>query len=99
MKPVNHCYERSTGAVVTVYWSRRGDFASRKQRWGARAITSWGAIRLHGDTWHIPRSISHEEIRAIFESGVLKASDRAVVVFPHGTKAGAAGMSVHTYNC
>ncbi len=96
---MSHESIRTTGAVVTIYWSRLGRFGDRKQRWGARATSSWDAVKLHGDTWYLPRSVSHEQVKALFDE-ILRPSDKAIVVFPHGSATGGASqMSVHTYNC
>ena len=96
---MNHDYKTSTGAVATLYWSKMGEYAARKQLWGIRAVASWKAERLHEDTWHIPQSVSHADVQAVFDE-ILRKSDKAIVVFPHGNdKHGSSRMSVHTYNC
>ena len=88
----------STGAVVTLFWSNMGHAAQRKHRWGTIARKRWGAIRLHGDSWHLPKSVTKIEVEELFAE-ILRASDRAVVVFPHGSTRGASAMRVHAYNC
>ncbi|TNF33171.1 MAG: hypothetical protein EP329_08645 [Deltaproteobacteria bacterium] len=94
-----HNFVTSTGVVITVYWSKMGKWADRKQSFGSRAKASWKAEKLHEDTWHLPASTPHSDVRKLLEELLVK-SDRAIVVFPHGSNAGgSAQMSVHTYNC
>lgn len=93
-------FARSSGAVITMYWSGRGDVAKRKQLFGVRAKATWKAERLGTDMWvvggGVPLTVITEELEQI-----LSSSDKAVVVFPYGKAKDAEGrsmMSVHTYN-
>jgi len=89
----------STGAIVTINWSRRGNWAERKTRWGTRAARRWKCRKLDENTWDVPRSVPASTIEESFQE-IAVASDRAIVIFPHGqNREGAASMSVWTFNC
>lgn len=97
--PATHNLVTSTGVVITLYWSKKGKWADRKQNFGIRAKASWRAERLFEDTWHLPKSTPHTEVKELLDELLVK-SDRAIVVFPHGSNPNnAARMSIHTYNC
>jgi hypothetical protein len=88
---------KSTGMVATLHWSKQGKWAERKRDWGNLASKTCHAERVGDNVWLFPKSVAHADIHEWLEER-LTSADRAVVVFPHGSKDGASSMSVHTYN-
>ena len=89
----------TTGGVITIYWSGMGNPARRKTQWGNKASKSLGGKKLAGDTWTFDSRFNYTEIRKILDK-ILGQSDKAIILFPHGTTSGgAAQMSIHRYNC
>ena len=93
---------RTTGMIITLYWSRTGkDWKERRIRWGQTAV-KWGGVKLGGDRdgfglWELPKSVNFNDVNQWFEAN-LKKADRVAVVFPFGKVKGASAMSVHTHN-
>ena len=93
---------RTTGIIVTFYWSRTGDnWATRRQRWGQLAV-KLGGVKLGGSTdgfglWELPKSVTLKQLNEWFDAN-LKKADRVALMFPHGEVKGASAMSVHTHN-
>lgn len=89
----------TSGALVTIYWSQRGKHVRRKTRWGTKASRTWRGTKLDRSTWDIPKSVPAASIEEAIRE-ILAPSDRAIVVFPFGSKkSGASSMSVWTFNC
>ena len=90
---------RTTGAVITIYWSEMGDPGRRRMLWGNVAVRSLKGTRITGDTWEIDSHFKWSKVKPRMDE-ILGASDKAVIIFPHGRNtAQSAQMSVHRYNC
>lgn len=84
---------RTTGTLVFLNWSGRGEVKSRKLAW-YYATRRWKAERLGNQfAWVVPAKVTWKEIRETLEE-ILARSDKAVVTFPRRGRAGT--MSIHT---
>jgi len=84
---------RTTGTLVMLDWSKRGDLKARKLAW-YHATRKWKAHRIGGQfAWVIPASVTWRTVREMLQQ-ILVKSDKAIVTFPRRGKAGT--MSVHT---
>ena len=90
---------RTSGGVISIYWSAMGDPGERKRKWGIYASRTLKGKKLVGDTWWLPDSFKFSEVKPHLQKKLGK-SDKAIIMFPHGSKSGwSALMSVHRYNC
>jgi hypothetical protein len=87
--------ESTTGFVVEICWSARGNATARKRRWAA-LLRKLGRRPL-GKHAVLLRKGTLDEIEEIIAS-VLLPSDTAIVVYPHGaTRRGSSRMWVRVY--
>ena len=100
--PTLELKSRTTGMIITLYWSRTGkNWRQRRIKWGQVAVR-WGGHKLGGDRdgfglWELPKSVNFAEVNSWFEEH-LKVADRVAVVFPFGKINGASALSIHTHN-
>ena len=89
-------YVTTTDRIVVIQWSEWEDVTHRQQRWGGH-LSSWKINRPYSDVYRIPKAISIARIEAALRD-VLRKSDKAVLVYPHGkTRGGASAMRMRTY--
>ena len=96
MSELSYKYFRSTGSVVSVQWCDLGDAALRKQTFGGY-INAWKAKRVGEFVYLIPAGVTVRKISNALNAS-LAAHDRAVLTYPHGSKAdGSSAMSIRLY--
>ena len=91
--PMSTDLTRTTGTLVVLNWSSRGDLKGRKLAW-YHATRRWKAERIGSQfIWVIPAPITWKTLRETLEATLVR-SDKAVITFPRRGKAGT--MSIHT---
>lgn len=91
-----HIPPKTTDRILKVTWGAYPDLKNRKQRWGG-LIQAWSTEKLDDDLYRVPRAVTLEEIDAVLAE-VLRPSDSALVIYPHGTTDhGSAAMRVRVY--
>lgn len=89
-------YHTTTDRILTIRFSGRGHVARRRSAWGGQ-INAWGAQRLSGSVYIVPKRVTIDEIADALSS-VLLPSDAAMLAYPHGsTRQGASAMRVRLF--